>query len=225
MLLVGLPRLPPHCDPACSLGMALLWKCQRAAVGQEWEAMPWRQMATAAWVPPHPRHQGGGSGHPLVDVSSSLCWVQGASAQGSPGALQSQQATGELNITAGLGSCRQGPARVLLLEGSGAAEAGGEQPPGSSAAPGKDPPGRHRASQGCSVRAQPALCLSFPIPAVLARSWLGVLWPSTVLVSPCWPQGQCPARGRVARLGHEVPEGRPRGSPGEGCDLHHLERI
>lgn len=115
----------------------------------------------------------------------------------------------------GLGSCRQGAARILLLEGSGGAGATGEQPPASSAAPGKDPSGRHRAAPGCSlselrsVRAQPAPCLSFPIFAVLAHSRLGVPWASTVLVSPRLPWGQCPAHGRGGRLGHEVPEGSP----------------
>lgn len=138
-----------------------------------------------------------GRWHPLVPASSRLCW-------------------GQWGITPGVTSRSAEPAegwgaagRARLVPGSWKVQGvlkqkGGRlQPLALLLERIPRDPGAARLCSAllCSVCAQPAPCLSFPIPAVLAGSRLAAPWVSAVLVSP--------ARGRGARPGHEVPEGSP----------------
>lgn len=136
---------------------------------------------------------------------------KGASPQGPPRAPQGQQATGGLGIVAGPGWKVQG---VLKHEERRL------QPCSWKGSPGI------RLQPGCVSSASPVPQFPHPGSAGLfpaggagCEHRAGV----PVLVSLCWPR--CPARGRGGRLGHEVPRGAPEAAPGQGCDLHHLERI
>lgn len=172
--------------------------------------MPRGQMATAALVPPHPHHQGGGSGHPLVPASSSLCWVQGTSAQGPPGALQShrraehQGRAGELQAE----PCSCPASERLRGCGSKRGAASSLQCCSWKGSPGK----ALGFSWGvlCSVRAQPGLCLSFPIPADwLVPDW-GCCGPALCLCPRAGPRASAllvaEVPGRAMRRPREGPE-------------------